>query len=351
MTPRIFISYRTSDGADKATALARELNAVFGQAQVFLDKEDLTAGQRWRDAIGAALDTRPILLLLITPDVLGERLNDPADPVRHEVAAALSCSADVIPLLADGVDRLPAAHEWPAEMHPLAERTWRRLRAYDWRADVDRLVADLVALGVPRAGGPPPLPRRAVQIALACAAVALAGGGLAWWQTAGSTAPATTVSGDWHLRVAAPAHEAGSRLDAVDLHLTLQGEDVTLHSEPINITRDPAWTGFAQQWHERFGNKLEQVVWRGRGRSVREAGAMPAIDIQLRVETQAGSEPIETGALFAELSSDGQRMSGRLWMNGEQAERTLEMARERAWPFQSAHTAAPSARRPPDERR
>ena len=50
MTPRIFISYRTSDGADKATALARELNAVFGQAQVFLDKEDLTAGQPWRDA-------------------------------------------------------------------------------------------------------------------------------------------------------------------------------------------------------------------------------------------------------------------------------------------------------------
>jgi TIR domain len=326
MPPRIFISYRTSDGADKATALARELNAVFGEAQVFLDKEDLTAGQRWRDAIGAALDTKPILLLLITPDVLGERLNDPADPVRHEVAAALSCNADVIPLLADGVERLPAAHEWPAEMHPLAERTWRRLRAYDWRADVDRLVADLVALGVPRAGGAVPVPRRAGQRDLHAAA--LLGGGLAWWQTGGSTAPTTTVGGDWRLRVAAPANEAGSLLEAVQLRVTLQGEDVTLHSEPIDITRDPAWTGFAQQWHERFGDKLEQVVWRGRGRTVRESGAMPAIDVALRVETPAGSEPIETGALFAELSSDGQRMSGRLWMNGEQAERTLEMARE-----------------------
>ncbi len=328
MTPRIFISYRTSDGADKATALARELNVVFGEQQVFLDKEDLTAGQRWRDAIGAAIGGKPILLLLITPHVLGERLNAADDPVRHEVASALASGADVIPLLADGVDRLPAAHEWPAEMHPLAERTWRRLRAYDWRADVDRLVADLVALGVPRTDGVPQQRRRALRLMLVAAAVGLVGGGVTWWQHGGSATGPATVSGNWRLRVAAPANEAGSRLEAVQLHVTLLGEDVKLHSEPIDITGDPAWSGFAQQWHERFGSKLEQVVWRGSGRSVREPGAMPAIDIQLRVETPAGSEPIETGALFAELSSDGQRMSGRLWMNGEQAERVLEMARE-----------------------
>lgn len=327
MTPRIFISYRSSDGADKATALARELNAVFGEEQVFLDKEDLTAGRRWRDAIGAAIECKPILLLLITPDVLGERLNAADDPVRHEVAAALASNADVIPLLADGVDRLPAAHEWPAEMHPLSERTWRRLRAYDWRADIDRLVADLVALGVPRTDGVPRQRRRAMQLTLAATFVGLVGGGFSWWQHSGGAA-AVTLSGDWRLRVAAPANEAGSRLDAVQLHVTLLGEDVKLHSEPIDITSDPAWSAFATQWHQRFGDKLERVVWRGSGRTVREPGAMPAIDIQLRVETPAGSEPIETGALFAELSSDGQRMRGRLWMNGEQAERALEMDRE-----------------------
>jgi hypothetical protein len=326
---RIFISYRTSDGADKATALARELNAVFGQEQVFLDKEDLTAGQPWREAIGSAIGAKPILLLLITPDVLGERLKSPDDPVRHEVAAALACNADVIPLLADGVDRLPAAHEWPAEMHALAERTWRRLRAYDWRADIDRLVADLVALGVPRTDGVPRQRRRALQLALGGAAVAAVGGGLTWWlQSSSGGADATTPGGDWRLNVAAPANESGSRLEAVQLHVTLLGEDVKLHSEPIDITGDPAWAGFAKQWRERFDHKLEHVVWRGTGRTVREPGSMPAIDVKLRVETPAGSEPIETGALFAELSSDGQRMSGHLWMNGEQAERTLEMARE-----------------------
>ena len=30
-TARIFVSYRTADGVDKATALARDLNAVFGR--------------------------------------------------------------------------------------------------------------------------------------------------------------------------------------------------------------------------------------------------------------------------------------------------------------------------------
>ena len=100
---RIFISYRTSDGVDKATALARELNAVFGDEQVFLDKEDLPAGQPWREAIGTALDGQPILLLLITPQVLGPRLQDADDPVRREVAAALEFGAHVIPLLGDGV--------------------------------------------------------------------------------------------------------------------------------------------------------------------------------------------------------------------------------------------------------
>jgi TIR domain len=143
MTPRIFISYRTSDGADKATALARDLNEVFGADQVFLDKEDLAAGAPWREAIGATMNGKPVLLLVVTPQLLGERLHAADDPVRREVRAALEVGAHLIPLLADGVDALPAAHEWPAEMHGLSERTWRRLRAYDWRADVERLVADL----------------------------------------------------------------------------------------------------------------------------------------------------------------------------------------------------------------
>ena len=44
MSARIFISYRTADGVDKATALARDLGVVFGDEAVFLDKDDLRGG-------------------------------------------------------------------------------------------------------------------------------------------------------------------------------------------------------------------------------------------------------------------------------------------------------------------
>ncbi len=37
MTARVSIIYQTSDGADKATARSRDLDAMFGQEETFLD--------------------------------------------------------------------------------------------------------------------------------------------------------------------------------------------------------------------------------------------------------------------------------------------------------------------------
>jgi TIR domain len=336
VTSRVFISYRTSDGVDKATALARELNAAFGEEQVFLDKEDLAAGAPWREAIGETLDDKPVLLLLITPHMLGPRLADPDDPVRREVAAALEFGATVIPLLADGVDALPAAHEWPEPMRSLGERTWRRLRAYDWREDVARLVDDLQALGVPRLARDQTRRsedrRRGLLLGAAFAAGAVAGGAATslWWARRaprGAPAASAVFDGAWTLRAAPPASAAGSRLDAVTLHLAQTGEAVTLYSEPIDITADPAWTAFAAQWQQRFGQPLQRVVWRGAGKARLEPGSPPSIDVALRVETPAGGDPIETGNLSAALDPDGRRLRGSVWMNGEQAERAAELVR------------------------
>jgi TIR domain len=315
--------------------LARELNAAFGEDQVFLDKEDLTGGARWRDAIGATLDTKPVLLLLITPQLLGPRLDNPADPVRREVAAALAVGATIIPLLADGVDALPAAHEWPEPLRTLSERTWRRLRAYDWRADIERLMADLQSLGVPRLERGPHARRgedrrRGLLFGAAFVAGAVVGGAGAslWWATR-SGGGAGTLGGAWSLDVAEPANEAGSRWQALVLHVAQTGEAVQLYSEPIDITQDPAWTAFAAQWKQRFGTTLDRVVWRGAGKARLEQGSPPSIDVGLRVELPAGGDAIETGNLSAELAPDGRRMSGRLWMNGEQAERAATLVRQR----------------------
>ena len=112
MTARVFISYRTSDGADKATALARDLDALFGEEQIFLDKDDLPAGSRWRDEIARTLEKSPILLVLVTPNYLGARdgqgkrcIERSDDPPRDELEAALAANAQVIPLMCDGVTR------------------------------------------------------------------------------------------------------------------------------------------------------------------------------------------------------------------------------------------------------
>ncbi len=154
MAARIFISYRSADGADKATALARDLGQVFGHEAVFLDKEDLAGGSAWRAEIGHTLQQRPVLLLLMTPQLLGavgadgrRRIDDPADPVRREFEAALEAGAQVIPVLCDGMSAAPES--LPAPFNQIGELTWRKLRAYDWAHDVQRLVADLVAQGVP----------------------------------------------------------------------------------------------------------------------------------------------------------------------------------------------------------
>jgi len=332
--PRLFISYRTSDGVDKATALARELNAVYGEAAVFIDKEDLPAGQPWREAVGSTLDAKPVLLLVVTRDTFGARIHDAQDPVRREVESALAGDAHVIPLLGDGVEALPPAAEMPPSLQSLGERTWRRLRAYDWREDVERLVADLQALGLAR------LERQDVRrehdrhrvrdLALAFAAGVLVASATAWlWPAVGAAAPGAALSGAWTLTAAPPANEAGSRWAGVKLHVTQAGEDVTLYSEPIDITADPAWKGFAASWKERFGEALERVVWRGEGKARLEQGSAPSIDVGLRIETPAGGNPIETGNLRAEASADGARMNGRLWMNGEQAERAADLVRAR----------------------
>ena len=110
MSARVFISYRTSDGVDKATALSRDLDALFGEDQIFLDKDDLPAGSRWRDVIARTLHASPILLVLITPNYLdasdsaGKRsIERDDDPVRGELEAGLAAEAHVIPLLCDGV--------------------------------------------------------------------------------------------------------------------------------------------------------------------------------------------------------------------------------------------------------
>ena len=359
MTARVFISYRTSDGADKATALARDLDALFGQEQIFLDKDDLPAGSRWRDEIARALHDAPILLVLVTPNYLGardsagkrciERLDD---PVRDELAAAVAANAHVVPLMCDGVSETPSAASLPPPFDQLAERTWRRLRAYDWREDLARLSDDLRALGVvprttpaPLGSAPVPLPGvedeqgtgglgMGRRLALLGGAVLLLGGGVAAWRWQ-EKKKAASLAGRWRANIGKKGATTSRDGEIVNVTIEQKGESLRVASSAVDIEQDPDWQKYRAFWQERFGQPLNRVFYRGEGVLQREEATAPdapagprRILLSVHVDPPEGGEPIDTGALRGTIDSDGSRIRARLWLNSEQGERVVDLRRQ-----------------------
>lgn len=200
---QVFISYRRDDAAGYARAIAAELSARFGPQHVFMDVDDIAAGQGFAQAIERAVAGASVLLVLIGSRWRGERegapprLHDPDDFVRREVAAALHRGLRVIPLLLDGAP-MPTAAELPEELRPLAG-----LQALDFgnarfAGDIERLVS---TIGLPAVV--PHLPvwrRRAVGLGAGVAAVVTLAAAMAWWWTGpGATRPA--VNGEWRADV------------------------------------------------------------------------------------------------------------------------------------------------------
>ena len=146
---RIFISYRSSDGKKDAARLAADLNERFGEQLVFYDKQDLVGGSSWRDAINATLGSRPAVLVLVTPDLLGaphpeggRRIDREDDPIRGELLTARNSGAVILPLLVDGMT-MPPSNQLPAPLQFFAEAHARPLRTDDWNTDLQRIVDDL----------------------------------------------------------------------------------------------------------------------------------------------------------------------------------------------------------------
>lgn len=349
---RLFISYRTADGRDKATALARDLGELFGDEQVFLDKDDLRAGVRWRDEIARTLRQQPVLLLLLTPQLLAAtdetgalRIADPDDPVRREVIAALAAGAHLIPLLCDDLPGPLDAATLPPPFDRLGEFTWQPLRAYDWKNDLQRLVDDLGALGIAPAAtsslaeagattAPADQPKqRRLTLALAAALTAsllltLAGGWYALWRSAPPALPgelpitvAPIVDGDW-LAVLAPDEQ-------LTLALRQTGTELTLLSRPVNISQRADWADYRRFWREHSATDLLAIAYRGKGSSHLAADGSTVVDIALEVISSPGEAVVDTGNLHVTLASDGRSMIGSLWLNSEQKERAAHLTRIR----------------------
>jgi hypothetical protein len=181
----VFISYRRDDSAGYARALGDALALEFGAARVFIDVDDIAAGQAFGDVIQQQLGSAQLLLVLIGRRWLGERegvaprLFDADDFVRREVATGLARGAVVLPVLLDGA-AMPKAQQLPPELQALGGRQALTLDNARYAGDLKRLLdAVRAVIGVPTAATPAPRRRKALAL-VAGAAVLLAAAG-AWW--------------------------------------------------------------------------------------------------------------------------------------------------------------------------
>jgi hypothetical protein len=119
---RVFISYRRADTAQAASWLFSRLTEHFGQQQVVEDVDPAPYGGNLAQAIGAAVASCDVFVLMIGPHwmaVTGEGLHDPNDYVRLAMEAALARGILVLPVTIDGA-RMPVHGELPPSLASMA---------------------------------------------------------------------------------------------------------------------------------------------------------------------------------------------------------------------------------------
>ena len=142
----IFVSYRRSDSQGEAGRLFDDLVKHFDEHTVFMDVSAIEAGRDFRKAIEEGVTKCGVLLVVMGPEWLNakdergaRRLDDPADFVRIETAAALRRDIPVIPVLVRSA-RMPSAEQLPEELKELAYRNCIELTHARWRSDIQLLI-------------------------------------------------------------------------------------------------------------------------------------------------------------------------------------------------------------------
>ena len=167
----IFLSYRRGPGASEAAGrLHDRLASRFGEDRVFMDVDTVRPGMDFVEAIGTAIDSSSAVLAIIDPkwavdDNGRNRIAEPEDYVRLEVATALERGVTVIPVLVLGA-QMPTRDELPPDLEPLARRQAVVLTHERFTTDViplERELNDLSATPKPAKAAPAAAPQQPKQ--------------------------------------------------------------------------------------------------------------------------------------------------------------------------------------------
>lgn len=109
-----FISYRRGGGAELARLVASELRRR--DVETFVDLDDLGA-DRFDHQILRRIEATPNFVLILTPGCL-DRCDEEDDWVRREIAQALKCGCNIVPVMARDF-RFPPNPMLPPELSQL----------------------------------------------------------------------------------------------------------------------------------------------------------------------------------------------------------------------------------------
>jgi hypothetical protein len=237
MAGKIFISYRRDDDASAAARVSDGLASRFGKANLFIDVDNLLAGQRFDEELAKALTACDVLIavigrrwmdLLKAKTTSGER-----DYVREEIAAALQRRIVVVPVrvgLEGQLLPLPRAEDLPVDIRDLVLYQKQDVTYERFGRDIGELIEAITVVRLKAYS------RRWIGWGLA-AAVVLSGGMASWYYYLQPSAEVVRAARVVCTRLA--AGESGFSLGdlKVSVKVSVEGDHAELSEEANGLYR------------------------------------------------------------------------------------------------------------------
>jgi formylglycine-generating enzyme required for sulfatase activity len=232
MPGNIFISYRRDDVPGDARGIRDALATRFGKASIFMDVDNLLAGQRFEEELAKALASCDVFLAIIGPrwmDLLKTKASSgDRDYVREEIAAALKRKIVVIPVRVGregSMPALPRPDGLPEDIRDLVHYQKQDVAHERFGRDAAELISAITALRRTRGPQKPPMVHVPWGWIAATATCVLAIGWVGahhmglpvWWPLAGDAKPVLEPSKD-DLAAAAKQAVLKERAAAAEQH-------------------------------------------------------------------------------------------------------------------------------------
>ncbi len=138
-TWELFVAYRRADAPGHAGRVGDYLRAYFGPGQMFKDVDSLPLGVDFVDFIREKLQRAFVMIVVIGPNWLIDRLQDPEDLHREEIRTAIARGVQIFPALVNGAT-MPPKEVLPEDIRALTRRNAVEITDTRWDYDTGRLI-------------------------------------------------------------------------------------------------------------------------------------------------------------------------------------------------------------------